>query len=1055
MVRKAIYHINRGVVIGLEIFGVVAIAVFLGWVGLIWRLSQGPMDVDFLTDRLEKALNEQQTGFVFDVSKTRMIWGGRFEPFELELQHMEVHRSDKTPVLIIEKVGVLLSKRNLVFGRIVPKEIKVYGPALRVVRQEDGRFALNIAEVITEPAVAGADHQKQLIKGLLSRLEEGGELGALFGGLHKITVSEAAVLYEDRILNVSWKSKRADIIFARSKGGLVSNAVFDVGMDAEHTAMVRASISYGWKSGRTNAVLYFSGFVPALLAQQSAQLKELSHVNVMLKGSLSLDLDADFKPGLARFILGGAPGTFNALDIYAKPIDIKYLYLNGQYDIAQGRGEIRDMKLDIGVAKAEARGSIVPQEGGRLITAEGTLTGMPVDDLKTYWPEKLAPEAWRWVTKNLSKGTADKATLDIGLLYDPVAEKKVKLQSLGGEIDFHGIRVDYLSPLMPVEAVSGKAVYDSSSFNLDIKTGKLGDMTVAKSAIKISDLDKITPEIHANIDIAVSLEGPLKTALKVLDGKPLEYPKALGIDTADVAGNAAVDVGFKFPLYNGLQMQDIAIKATAKLSGAALGKVVAEYALANAAADLTVNNDLITVKGNGHLGGMPVTFDWAKNFHSTAAYASKVTARLPMDGPMLGRFGVPADFSVADRMDADIIYTTFFDGTGALQLKGDITPLSFAVPMADFTKRAGIPGTLDMSMLFKSGKPQRIPALELKTEGVVLKGQLDFSPDSSGGYGMNRAVFDELRFGNSDIRLEVENRNEAGYTLKASGKQLDISRLLSDSEKPVSEDDVAQETLPLMLTLSVDKLMTGPDKFIDGVKMFLHRNKWARLEQLEMDGKAGGKAVYLRYLPVTEGHTLRFEADNAGAALSAFGISKSIRGGKLVVDGRPAATGPRDLKGSVMLTDFALKDAPVLARLLNAMSLPGVLQLLTGESGMAFKKARADFIWTDRSLPADKKNLRMIRVGDGQTSGASLGLTFEGTIDNLKKIYDLNGTLVPVSDLNKLLGIIPLLGDVLTAGGEGIIAATYTIKGPMDQPTVTVNPLSVLAPGILRKLFFE
>jgi hypothetical protein len=34
-----------------------------------------------------------------------------------------------------------------------------------------------------------------------------------------------------------------------------------------------------------------------------------------------------------------------------------------------------------------------------------------------------------------------------------------------------------------------------------------------------------------------------------------------------------------------------------------------------------------------------------------------------------------------------------------------------------------------------------------------------------------------------------------------------------------------------------------------------------------------------------------------------------------------------------------------------------------------------------------------------------------------------------------------------------VFAATYTIRGPIDDPAVAVDPLSVLAPGIVRDLF--
>jgi hypothetical protein len=109
----------------------------------------------------------------------------------------------------------------------------------------------------------------------------------------------------------------------------------------------------------------------------------------------------------------------------------------------------------------------------------------------------------------------------------------------------------------------------------------------------------------------------------------------------------------------------------------------------------------------------------------------------------------------------------------------------------------------------------------------------------------------------------------------------------------------------------------------------------------------------------------------------------------------------------------------------------------------------------DRGQPQQSKNTRMIRLRDGRTSGTSLGLTFEGDIDYWARNLDLNGTIIPVSEVSSIISGIPLVGDILTAGGEGLLAATYTIRGAMSQPIVTVNPLAVLAPGILRKIFFE
>jgi hypothetical protein len=49
---------------------------------------------------------------------------------------------------------------------------------------------------------------------------------------------------------------------------------------------------------------------------------------------------------------------------------------------------------------------------------------------------------------------------------------------------------------------------------------------------------------------------------------------------------------------------------------------------------------------------------------------------------------------------------------------------------------------------------------------------------------------------------------------------------------------------------------------------------------------------------------------------------------------------------------------------------------------------------------------------------------------------------------------VPILGKLLLGGeGQGLFAANYRAVGPIDDPKISVNPLSALAPGFLRNLF--
>jgi hypothetical protein len=95
-----------------------------------------------------------------------------------------------------------------------------------------------------------------------------------------------------------------------------------------------------------------------------------------------------------------------------------------------------------------------------------------------------------------------------------------------------------------------------------------------------------------------------------------------------------------------------------------------------------------------------------------------------------------------------------------------------------------------------------------------------------------------------------------------------------------------------------------------------------------------------------------------------------------------------------------------------------------------------------------------ITFRNGRSAGA-LGISFEGDVDFDRDSIALKGTVVPVDTFNRIVAAIPVLGDILTGGNRGgFIGWTYAVSGAPDDPKVSVNPLSIFAPGFLRNLFF-
>ena len=141
--------------------------------------------------------------------------------------------------------------------------------------------------------------------------------------------------------------------------------------------------------------------------------------------------------------------------------------------------------------------------------------------------------------------------------------------------------------------------------------------------------------------------------------------------------------------------------------------------------------------------------------------------------------------------------------------------------------------------------------------------------------------------------------------------------------------------------------------------------------------------------------------------------------------------------------DFQMVKAPFLAKLLSVASLTGILDALTGQ-GISFSRADVPFVKTGDDLV----------LKQARAHGSAIGFTADGRIDLDKDTLDLNGTVVPAYSLNSVFADIPILGALLVPEkGSGLFAATYSMKGPIENPDVSVNPLATLTPGFLRGLF--
>ena len=95
-----------------------------------------------------------------------------------------------------------------------------------------------------------------------------------------------------------------------------------------------------------------------------------------------------------------------------------------------------------------------------------------------------------------------------------------------------------------------------------------------------------------------------------------------------------------------------------------------------------------------------------------------------------------------------------------------------------------------------------------------------------------------------------------------------------------------------------------------------------------------------------------------------------------------------------------------------------------------------------------------IAIGDSILKGTVLGASGRGYINTKSDTLRIEGTFIPIYAIHSLGGKIPILGNILVGRkGEGVFGVTFSMRGTTENPQFSINPVSVLAPGIFRKFF--
>ncbi len=1027
---------------------VIAIIVMSATGAFMIRLKKGPLDLDFAKERIEQALSDKEKGYAVKIGKANLVWPEVAAPLLVSLEKFEITHGENL-ALVINDFSFSLSGLGILKGKIIPSQIIINSPSFKIFKK-DGSFnnfwqADNETSVEMHGPIKPKDIRENM-RGLLEKVTDpkNREIKTL-AALKKIKIKDAAI-YGANV------EKLAVLNFVLEKHNL------GLAGDLE--------IVYPEKQGK---VAHFKSDVLYRHEQKdltfTANLKDLhtSHITPFLKdadiitkqdlffnGDLKTAFDKNLNLQLATIDIFMPEGEFVVPDVYEAPIPLKDVIFNAQLNRAEKVLDIKKFQANVGNIPIEAKALGHFKEGKLIAPLELKIADLPLDNIPPVFPKShLDSPAGEWLMQKLSKGKLYDIVLntDFKVLRD--AETKSRdIEMTNTKVTFkgEGLTVKYHETLKPVTNVTAEGVYEDDSLTIKSSSSKVGALTGKDVTVKITNLSVSGGGLA---DINVNANGPLKSALDYVSDEPIGLSDELGFDIKTVEGNVDFNVQLNFPTLKNLPKEQVKVNLQGKANDILLPGVVQGLPLTGGPYDLAFKDGAITLKGKGKLAGRDIDLNWLQYLDSTGRdFESKIKAKITADEGLRQSFGIGLTDYISGPLPVDVTYVDH--GVKAtLDVVGDLAPATLHIDPFGYKKQAGVTGILSLKGYLEGESIKEVDNLKIDTTNFSISGgRLIFRKLKDGSSDIAQGKIKNVKLGQTQgaVDFEISNNNLLKVILNAP--VVDISPFIS-SDKKRKKSAPAEDDRPMQISVKANKMLGKNGESFNMAKLYLELNKAGDPTRIEMDASVGVGNMSVRFKPDANGvRNFRMESDNAGYTLKVFGLYDKMRGGDMFIVGQPK-TGANvdDLFGRAQINNFTIVKAPALAKLISAMSLQGVGKLINNE-GVSFKKLQSDFEWKFR----DDGNLLVMK--EGRTSGNQLGLTFEGLVNMGTDSTDISGTIIPLSDVNKVIGSIPIIGDILT-GGDALFAATYSMKGPSGDPRVAINPLSVLAPGFIRKILFE
>ncbi|WP_370673699.1 AsmA-like C-terminal region-containing protein [Pleomorphomonas sp. PLEO] len=666
------------------------------------------------------------------------------------------------------------------------------------------------------------------------------------------------------------------------------------------------------------------------------------------------------------------------------------------------------------------------KDGSSFAVLSGVSPRLPAAALKLLWPTTVAPEVRDWIGKNIHSGLVSNATVDISVRGDQMAGGSI-VPDATIAFDFsEGVFTPFDDAPLIRDAI-GHGKLSGNRFEITVDSGwvDLGDgrrLEVGPSSFVVPVIDAKVPDA----EVGVRLSGPAAAGIALWNRLQLAGPADFSPNPADVAGDLKADLSIRLPLADDIADTDIVTNGRIDLTDFDPGVPINGRTITRGNFAIELSDGAAHISGKALIDGTQADVFLTQPLSGEGKAQSVV--RLDLDAAAAKAYGV----DLGDMLKG-VVSVEMTDNGQSRRVSANLAKAEINLPLVGFRKSAGKPGTLTFDMATRPSGTA-ITNLALKAGGAEVEGQINLD----GGGGFAGANLTKFNFSATDRLALKASAGDGGLKVAITGSRLDASALVDSLLRRTTGTGIPSD-LSLNLSATIANVSGEGGEQLDGLNLS-SAISGGQIDNLSLTVQtSGGGSASATLQPGAQGRDLKVEAGEVGRLLRFLGVYRRVYGGRATLVGTIDDNGI--MSASIDGSRWKVVEEPALAQLSTASRDGPTEGLSTADIG--------------RLIFDVKFGNGMLSIGEGFIRTGTAGLTMAGDVDFSKNALRLAGSYLPASQLDSVLAAIPLLGQTIFAGGgrSGLLGVSYRLNGPIDAPSLSVNPLSAIAPGIFRRLF--